>query len=108
MAGTLEGGRKAAATKQNSAGCRLFCANRRKGGRRGHTGGFSALSREELSKLGAKGGKKSRRGKSLTEEAKAAIYEDYRTGLFMNKEIAARHGISVQTVSRVVQKLAPF
>lgn len=65
MAGTLEGGKKAAI--KNLARDPDFYKNiGRIGGRNGNTGGFAA--NPELARIaGAKGGKKSRRGKAKRE-----------------------------------------
>ena len=61
MAGTVEGGRKAAATNRKKYGKEFYANIGRKGGRNGHTGGFAA--NPELAKIaGAIGGRKSKRG----------------------------------------------
>lgn len=61
MAGTKEGGRKAATTNKRKYGYDFYAEIGRRGGRNGHTGGFAA--NPELAKIaGAKGGKKSKRG----------------------------------------------
>lgn len=61
MAGTLEGGRKAAATNKAKYGSDFYAVIGRKGGRNGHTGGFFA--NPELARIaGAIGGRKSKRG----------------------------------------------
>ena len=61
MAGTKEGGRKAAATNKANHGANFYAEIGRKGGRNGHTGGFAADP--ELARIaGAKGGRKSKRG----------------------------------------------
>lgn len=63
MAGTKEGGRKAAATNKAKYGLNFYADIGRKGGRNGHTGGFAA--NPELAKeAGAKGGRISKRGKA--------------------------------------------
>lgn len=60
MAGTLEGGRKAAATNTKLYGKDFYKKIGAIGGRNGHTGGFAA--NPELAKIaGAKGGKISKR-----------------------------------------------
>lgn len=63
MAGTAEGGKKAAA--KNLARDPLFYAKiGRKGGENGHTGGFAA--NPQLARIaGAKGGRVSRRTKKI-------------------------------------------
>ena len=67
MAGTKEGGQKAAA--KNLARDPLFYAKiGTKGGRNGNTGGFAA--NPELARIaGAKGGRKSRRGTKALYDA---------------------------------------
>ncbi len=63
MAGNREGGKKAALKNKQLHGEDFYQRIGRKGGKNGHTGGFA--SNPELAKIaGAKGGKKSRRGKS--------------------------------------------
>ena len=63
MAGTKEGGRKAAITNKLKYGDGFYADIGAKGGRNGHTGGFAA--NPELAKIaGSIGGKKSRRGKA--------------------------------------------
>lgn len=66
MAGTKEGGRKAAATTKKKYGKGFYAEIGRKGGQNGHTGGFAA--NPELAKeAGRKGGKISKRGKAKNE-----------------------------------------
>lgn len=60
MAGTKEGGRKAAATNKELHGSDFYRRIGSKGGQRGHTGGF-ATNRELARIAGAKGGSISRR-----------------------------------------------
>ena len=68
MAGTKEGGRKAAATNKAKYGLSFYADIGRKGGRNGHTGGFAA--NPELAKeAGAKGGRISKRGKAKKKPA---------------------------------------
>lgn len=63
MAGTKEGGIKAAITNKLKNGSDFYARIGRKGGQNGHTGGFAA--NPELAKIaGAKGGRKSKRGPS--------------------------------------------
>lgn len=63
MAGTKEGGKKAAATNKARHGKNFYREIGAKGGRNGHTGGFAA--NPVLAKIaGAKGGRISRRGPS--------------------------------------------
>lgn len=60
MAGTKEGGKKAAATNKAKHGKDFYANIGRKGGQNGHTGGFAA--NPELARIaGRKGGQVSRR-----------------------------------------------
>ena len=73
MAGTKEGGRKAAATNKKKYGEDFYIRNGAKGGKASHTGGFAAqgvgkdgLTGLERAKIaGAKGGKISKRGPAI-------------------------------------------
>lgn len=62
MAGTKEGGKKAAKTNKEKYGEDFYIRNGRKGGQNGHTGGFAA-NRALARVAGAIGGRKSKRGK---------------------------------------------
>ena len=68
MAGTKEGGVKAALTNKNRHGKDFYAKIGAKGGRNGHTGGFAA-NRELARTAGAVGGRKSRRGKKAAKTA---------------------------------------
>lgn len=63
MAGTKAGGLAAAATNKRKYGDDFYTRIGAQGGKAGNTGGFYA-NRELARIAGAKGGKKSRRGKS--------------------------------------------
>ena len=63
MAGTKDGGQKAAATNKTKCGKDFYARIGAMGGKMGHTGGFYA-NRDLARKAGAKGGRISRRGKS--------------------------------------------
>jgi len=63
MAGTKEGGKKAALTNKNRHGKDFYAQIGAKGGKLGHTGGFAA-NRELARIAGAKGGRISRRRKA--------------------------------------------
>lgn len=73
MSGTLEGGRKAAATNKAKYGKEFYANIGRKGGRNGHAGGFASLkvgkdglTGAERAKLaGRKGGTISKRGPAI-------------------------------------------
>lgn len=71
MAGTKEGGTKAAATNKTRHGKDFYAKIGAKGGKLGKTGGFAA--NRELARLaGAKGGRISRRSKATKVDVKAA------------------------------------
>lgn len=63
MAGTREGGARAAATNKQKYGSDFYAKIGAKGGKKGRTGGFFA-NRELARIAGAKGGKISRRTKT--------------------------------------------
>ena len=63
MAGTVKGGKAAAATNKSKYGKDFYAKIGAKGGKQGTTGGFYA-NRELARIAGAKGGAKSRRGKA--------------------------------------------
>lgn len=62
MAGTIQGGKAAAATNKAKYGPDFYAKIGRKGGKIGRTGGFFA-NRDLARTAGSKGGKISRRGK---------------------------------------------
>ena len=64
MAGTKAGGQKAAATNKTKHGSDFYAKIGAKGGKKGHTGGFFA-NRELARQAGAKGGRISRRTKTV-------------------------------------------
>lgn len=61
MAGTKEGGKKAAATNKLRHGDGFYARIGSQGGKKGHTGGFYGNS-ERAKEAGRKGGKISKRG----------------------------------------------
>lgn len=68
MAGTKEGGKKAAATNKSKYGSDFYARIGAKGGSNGNTGGFAA--NPELARIaGAKGGRISRRRKASEKAA---------------------------------------
>lgn len=71
MAGTKEGGAKAAATVKSKHGEDFYARIGAKGGVNGHTGGFAAgeAGRQRAIKYGAVGGRKSRRPKAEIAES---------------------------------------
>ena len=68
MAGTKEGGKKAAATNNSRHGKDFYAQIGAKGGKLGRTGGFAA-NRELARIAGAKGGRISRRRKASEKTA---------------------------------------
>ena len=77
MSGTIAGGKRAAATNKAKHGEDFYKNIGRKGGKKGHTGGFAAnpeLARE----AGRKGGKISKRGfsKAKIEQIRKELEED--------------------------------
>ena len=63
MAGTKDGGKKAAQTNKTKHGSDFYAKIGARGGKMGHTGGFFA-NRELARAAGAKGGRISRRTKT--------------------------------------------
>jgi uncharacterized protein len=66
MAGTAAGGKKAASTNKAKYGKDFYARIGAMGGKMGHTGGFYA-NRELAREAGRRGGRVSRRRKSLTQ-----------------------------------------
>lgn len=103
MAGTRDGGRKAAETNRAKYGPNFYSNIGRKGGVRGHDGGFASkgigkdgLTGPERAKIyGSVGGKVSKRGRArveLTEEDREKI-------------AVARHEASIKAVKRGIDML---
>ena len=69
MSGTREGGLKAAKTNTERFGKNWYAEIGKKGGMRGHTGGFAA-NRELARIAGAMGGRKSKRSSGVQKELK--------------------------------------
>ncbi len=67
MAGTRQGGKKAAEENKKRYGEDFYANIGRKGGKAGHTGGFAA-DPELARRAGALGGKKSKRGPAKKKE----------------------------------------
>lgn len=68
MAGTREGGLKAAATNKAKYGKNFYARIGAEGGRKGHTGGFAA-DKELARRAGAIGGRISKRGPAKKKTA---------------------------------------
>jgi len=75
MAGTKEGGAKAAATNKAKYGADFYSVQGAKGGKAGHTGGFYA-NRELARTAGAKGGRISKRVPSWKKKVENADSTD--------------------------------
>ena len=75
MAGTKEGGRKAALTNKTRHGKDFYARIGASGGRKGTTGGFAA-NRELARVAGAKGGRISRRRKASTPVEVTVVQND--------------------------------
>lgn len=101
MAGNKIGGQKAAATNKKRHGEDFYVRIGHKGGKNGHTGGFAA--NPELARIvGAKGGKKSRRGPAKRDADGNIIRKDgtrpnYRSTKKAKK--APEHGASQEKIS---------
>lgn len=74
MAGTIEGGLKAAKTNKKLYGKSYYSNIGRTGGMNGHSGGFAA-NRELARIAGAAGGRKSSRGGAVQKELESHHYE---------------------------------
>lgn len=78
MAGTKLGGQKAAAANKAKYGSDFYAKIGAKGGKLGNTGGFAA--NPELARIaGAKGGRISRRRKTVSVAVKSAQADDTQT-----------------------------
>lgn len=72
MAGTLVGGKKAAATNKERYGKDWYARIGQMGGKNGHTGGFA--SNPELARIaGSIGGKRSKRGPAKKKKVKDEV-----------------------------------
>lgn len=89
MAGTKEGGLKAAQKNRERYGEDWYSRIGRVGGKNGHTGGFASMPKEKVQEAGRKGGKISKRGPAkhphLSDEEVAIRKEEERRRL--RKEI---------------------
>lgn len=105
MAGTISGGLKAAKTNKERYGDNYYAEMGRKGGQRGHRGGFA--SNPELARTaGAKGGSRSKRAggmqKKLEELFQPYIKQKLEEGYSIHY-IAQRIGVSDSTIKRFAQ-----
>lgn len=92
MAGTLEGGRKAAITNKSKHGLAWYAEIGAIGGRNGHTGGFA--SNPELARIaGAKGGRNSKRGRA-THYIRYSVYD-------ADEKLIVRYKYEAQAINRV-------
>lgn len=106
MAGTKEGGRKAAAANVQKHGKDFYKAIGQMGGKKGHTGGFSNI--ELARKAGQKGGRVSRRVGSYSALAIARRHKDeilrrVEDGEYY-AEIGKRWGLDGSVIGRVVRE----
>lgn len=62
MAGTKEGGKKAALTNRLKYGDNFYSRIGRTGGQNGHTGGLASMDKERVRECGRIGGRISKRG----------------------------------------------
>ena len=103
MAGTVEGGRKAAKTNKALHGDGFYARIGRMGGKNGHTGGF-ASNPELARKAGAKGGKLSRRGPTMKmKEYEQSMLLLYAKGTSM-ADIARELGLPYYVVNYYFRK----
>lgn len=105
MAGTKSGGLKAAATNKERHGDDFYARIGARGGRNGHTGGFSA-NPELAKKAGAKGGRKSRRGHEVIqrlERDKELIVAEYCRGASI-AAIAREYDVSVTPIKKLLER----
>lgn len=107
MAGTIAGGLKAAATNRKLHGDDFYARIGRKGGQKGHTGGFAA--NPLLAKLaGARGGRRSRRGPSLEAQwiykNRKELNKRIAQGKYTAEDIAKKTGLTVRVVQNYLQK----
>lgn len=103
MAGTKEGGLKAAKTNYKKYGKDFYVKNGAIGGRNGHTGGFANdinLAKE----AGRKGGLKSKRGNAeKTYQQAEEIKELLNKGLSA-KEISKKAGLSLSSIHTYIRR----
>lgn len=105
MAGTKEGGRKAAQTNKEKYGNDFYATMGAKGGRNGHTGGF-ANNHELAVKAGRKGGRRSKRSESLQKKLDELFQPYIKQKLsegYSIHYIAQRIGVSDSTIKRFAQ-----
>lgn len=76
MSGTLEGGKKAAATNKNRYGSDWYAKIGKIGGKNGHTGGFASMTPEKIKAAGRKGGLTSSRKPLLSLEERRREVEE--------------------------------
>lgn len=105
MAGTKEGGLKAARTNREKYGDEYYANIGAAGGKKGHTGGFA--NKELARRAGAIGGRKSRRAEGVQEKLdklfKEYIKDEWDAGKSI-REIAARIGVANSTIKRFLIK----
>lgn len=102
MAGTKEGGLKAARTNRERYGNDWYANIGAVGGKKGHTGGF-ASNKELARRAGSIGGRKSKRAEGVQDKLntlfKDYIKEEWDAGKSI-REIAGRIGVSTGVIKR--------
>ena len=102
MAGNASGGLKAAKTNMERYGKNYYAEMGRKGGLKGHTGGF-ASSKELAREAGRKGGSVSHRGESMQKKLDTMFDQFIRDKLAEGESIhsiAVKIGVADSTVKR--------
>lgn len=107
MAGTIAGGLKAAATNRKLYGDDFYARIGRQGGQNGHTGGFAA--NPAMAKIvGARGGRRSRRGPSLEAQwiykNRKELNKRIAQGKYTAEDIAKKTGLSIWVVRNYLKK----
>lgn len=105
ISGTKLGGLKASKTNRAKYGENYYAEMGKKGGQKGHTGGFA--SNNELARsAGAKGGRSSKRGRAMQKKL-GEIFEPFIRGEIEKgnsvHSIATRIGVSDITIKRFCQ-----
>lgn len=86
MAGTREGGLKAAQTNKERHGDTFYVGIGAAGGKKSRGGGFASMEPAKLKESGRKGGRKSKRPKMVKPEPKGGVTSWWKRILFGDKE----------------------
>lgn len=103
MAGTKEGGLKAAKTNYKKYGKDFYVKNGAIGGRHGHTGGF-AYDINLAKEAGRKGGLKSKRGNAEKTYKQAEEIKKLLNKGLSAKEIAKKIGLSLSCIHTYIRR----